>query len=89
MLTPHVASDENYWKAIQIKSDRKPNAMFGHTAVFNGPIMWMYGGSYLREVTQGLWALDTESWKWKEYIRTFSPPGLYNHVAIVVSLKRY
>ena len=36
-----------------------PPAMFGHTAVFSGPVMWVFGGTSQREILNSLWSYDT------------------------------
>ena len=53
-----ITLDANVWEEIILKTKVKPPPLFGHTAVFHGPVMWIYGGSYSREIKNELWSLD-------------------------------
>ena len=55
LLTP----DENEWCKVETAETNTPPAMFGHTAVFSGPVMWLFGGSAQREIINSLWSHDT------------------------------
>ncbi|KAL5247100.1 hypothetical protein ACHWQZ_G019085 [Mnemiopsis leidyi] len=76
--------DENEWRQVEKNtSSSSPPAMFGHTAVFSGPVMWIFGGSSHRDILDSLWSYDTESGQWNQVAKMFSPPPLYYHIAIV------
>ncbi|XP_063693035.1 uncharacterized protein LOC134824948 isoform X2 [Bolinopsis microptera] len=75
--------DDNEWCKVETAETNTPPAMFGHTAVFSGPVMWLFGGSAQREIINSLWSYDTETRQWTPHVKVFSPPPLYYHIAIV------
>lgn len=77
--------EDNTWVHIRATtaSGQKPSPMFGHSAVSNGSVMWIFGGSFQREILSELWSFDTELKQWKHVVRSTCPPSLYYHIAIV------